>query len=50
MSFWARAMVAVMKAVSAPTTATRASTKGASSNRGDIRTTMNTPAVTMVAA
>ena len=50
MSFCTRPTVAAKKAVVAPKTVTTASAIGASSNRGDSRATMNTPAVTMVAA
>ncbi len=50
MSFCTRPTVAAKKAVVAPTMATKASAIGASSNRGESRATMNTPAVTMVAA
>src|SRR5487761_898949 len=50
MSFCAQAMVAVKKAVLAPTTVTMPRAKGAYSISGDIRAIMNTPAVTIVAA
>ena len=50
MSFCTKPTVAAKKAVVAPTMATTASAIGASSNRGESRATMNTPAVTMVAA
>ena len=50
MSVCTRPTVAAKNAVVAPTMATTASAIGASSNSGDSRATMNTPAVTMVAA
>ena len=50
MSFWTRPMVAAKNAVVAPMNITKACAVGASSNSGDSRATMNTPAVTMVAA
>ena len=50
MSFWTRPTVAAKNAVVAPTMVTTASAFGARSNKGDSRATMNTPAVTMVAA
>ena len=50
MSFCTRPTVAAKKAVIAPTKVTTVSAVGASSNSGDSRATMNTPAVTMVAA
>lgn len=50
MSFWTRPIVAAKNAVVAPKNITTAWAFGASSNNGDIRATMNTPAVTMVAA
>ena len=50
MSVWHKATVAANSAVEAPTTATTFSASGAYSNKGDSRATMNTPAVTMVAA
>ena len=50
MSFWTRPTVAAKKAVVAPMKVTNASAAGASSKSGDSRATMNTPAVTMVAA
>ena len=50
MSFCTRPTVAAKKAVSAPTVTTVARASGANSNIGDRRHTMNTPAVTMVAA
>ena len=50
MSFCTRPTVAAKKAVVAPKTVTTPSAIGASSNSGDSRATMNTPAVTMVAA
>ena len=43
-------IVAAKKQVAAPTTVTTLSAIGAASNIGDRRQTMNTPAVTMVAA
>ena len=42
--------MAAKNAVDAPTSVTTCSATGASSNSGDSRATMNTPAVTMVAA
>ncbi len=50
MSFCTRPTVAAKKAVVAPTIRTTLSAVGDSSNRGERRATMNTPAVTMVAA
>ena len=50
MSFCTRPMVAAKNAVVAPMNITKACAFGASSNSGDSRATMNTPAVTMVAA
>src|SRR3981081_3599599 len=50
MSFCTRPTVAAKKAVVAPKNITTACAFGASSNSGDSRATMNTPAVTMVAA
>ena len=50
MSFCTRPTVAAKNAVVAPTRVTTACAVGASSNSGDSRATMNTPAVTMVAA
>src|SRR6185295_19969238 len=50
MSNWVRPTVAAKNAVVAPMNATTASALGAYSNKGDSRLTMNTPAVTMVAA
>ena len=50
MSFCTRPTVAAKMAVVAPMKVTNASATGASSNRGDSRATMNTPAVTIVAA
>ncbi len=50
MSFCTTAMVAAKKAVNEPTSVTKLSATGARSNSGDRRATMNTPAVTMVAA
>ena len=50
MSFCTQATVAAKIAVDAPTTVTRVSAVSENSNSGDIRTTMKTPAVTMVAA
>ena len=50
MSFCTQAMVAVTTAVVAPTMVTTASAVSEYSNSGDIRATMKTPAVTMVAA
>ena len=50
MSFCTRPTVAAKNAVTAPTSVTTCSANGASSNSGDSRATMNTPAVTMVAA
>ena len=50
MSFWQSPMVAAKNAVAAPTTTTRVRAAGAYSNRGDMRATRKTPAVTIVAA
>src|ERR1051325_11355762 len=50
MSNWVRPMLAAKNAVEAPTTVTTALASGAYSNIGERRQTMNTPAVTMVAA
>ena len=50
MSFCTRPTVAAKMAVVAPTMVTTPSAVGARSNSGDSRATMNTPAVTMVAA
>ena len=50
MSNWVKPMVAAKNAVAAPTRVTTALAVGASSNSGERRQTMNTPAVTMVAA
>ena len=50
MSFCTRPTVAAKIAVVAPMKMTKACAVGASSNSGDSRATMNTPAVTMVAA
>src|SRR3954471_2115265 len=50
MSNWVRPIVAAKNAVAAPTRVTTADAVGASSNSGDRRQTMNTPAVTIVAA
>ncbi len=50
MSFCTRPTVAAKNAVVAPTRVTNACALGASSNSGESRATMNTPAVTMVAA
>ena len=50
MSFCTSPTEAAKIAVSAPTMHTVSSAAGASSNIGDSRATMNTPAVTMVAA
>src|ERR1035438_5079805 len=50
MSFCTRPTVAAKKAVVAPKNITTACALGASSNSGDSRATMKTPAVTMVAA
>ena len=50
MSFCTRPTVAAKKAVVAPKKVTTVSATGASSKSGDRRATMNTPAVTMVAA
>src|SRR3569833_3762960 len=50
MSFWTRPTVAAKNAVMAPTTNTTLIANGEASNIGDRRATMNTPAVTMVAA
>ncbi len=50
MSFCTRPTVAAKKAVVAPMKITKVCATGASSNSGDSRATMNTPAVTMVAA
>ena len=50
MSFWATPTVAAKKAVIAPIAVTNSSAVGASAKSGESRATMNTPAVTMVAA
>src|SRR4029077_15489768 len=50
MSFWSGPTLAAKNAVAAPTIVTTSSATGAYSNMGDRRQTMNTPAVTMVAA
>ena len=50
MSFCTSPMVAAKNAVVAPMKVTKVCACGASSNSGDSRATMNTPAVTMVAA
>jgi hypothetical protein len=50
MSFCTRPTVAAKKAVVAPKNITTACAVGASSNSGDNRATMKTPAVTIVAA
>ena len=50
MSFCTRPTVAANIAVVAPMKVTKAAAVGESSNSGDNRATMNTPAVTMVAA
>ena len=50
MSFCTRPTVAANSAVVAPMKMTKVCASGASSNSGDSRATMNTPAVTMVAA
>src|SRR6185437_1232644 len=50
MSFCTSPMVAAKTHVVAPMKVTKACAFGASSNNGDSRATMNTPAVTMVAA
>ena len=50
MSFCTSAIVAVKNAVVAPMKVTKACAAGARSNKGESRATMNTPAVTMVAA
>src|SRR5665213_783187 len=50
MSFCTRPMVAAKIAVVAPMKMTKVCALGASSNSGDSRATMNTPAVTMVSA
>ena len=50
MSFCTRPTVAAKNAVVAPTIVTTLSATGARSNSGDSRATMNTPAVTIVAA
>ncbi len=50
MSFCTRPMLAAKKAVVAPMTRTKLSAVDDISNSGDRRATMNTPAVTMVAA
>ena len=50
MSFCTRPTVAAKKAVIAPISTTNSSATGACSKIGDRRATMNTPAVTMVAA
>ncbi len=50
MSYWAMAMVAANRAVAAPTMATVFNATGEAAKIGPQRTTMYTPAVTMVAA
>ncbi len=50
MSFCTQPMVAAKIAVQAPTMVTTVSAVSEYSNRGDMRATMKTPAVTMVAA
>jgi len=50
MSFCTRPTVAAKRAVVAPMKITTLCAVGDSSNSGDSRATMNTPAVTMVAA
>ncbi len=50
MSFCTRPIVAAKKAVIPPITVTTIRAFGAASNSGDRRATMNTPAVTIVAA
>ena len=50
MSFWAQPTVAAKKQVMAPTQVTTSSRSADVSNIGDRRQTMNTPAVTIVAA
>src|SRR3984957_12115426 len=50
MSNWVSPIVAATKAVSAPTTVTTSSANGDCSNKGEQRASMNTPAVTIVAA
>src|SRR3954464_5444448 len=50
MSFWAQPTVAAKIAVAAPTQVTTCIAVGDVSNIGDRRQTMNTPAVTIVAA
>ncbi len=50
MSVWAVPTVAANSAVAAPTIVTTVSAVSLVSNRGDMRQTMNTPAVTIVAA
>ena len=50
MSVWVNATVEAKIAVVAPITVTTARATGEYSNSGDNRATMNTPAVTMVAA
>src|SRR5450759_4442549 len=50
MSFWMMPKKPMNKAVMAPITRTKFRAVSESSNRGDMRATMNMPAVTMVAA
>ena len=50
MSFWTRPIVAAKNAVIEPIRITKSSATGACSKIGDKRATMNTPAVTIVAA
>src|SRR4051812_9558482 len=50
MSFWAQAIVAAKKAVSAPTTAMVVAAAGPWASTGLMRAMRKTPAVTMVAA
>src|SRR5688500_5057384 len=50
MSYWVIAINAMKKHVIAPITSTKESAACESSNSGDMRATMNMPAVTMVAA
>jgi hypothetical protein len=50
MSYWARPIVAAKRAVAPPISATESPPTGARAKRTDVRATMYTPAVTMVAA
>ena len=50
MSFWTNPTSAISRAVTAPITSTTESAVVVSSKSGDIRATMNIPAVTIVAA